>query len=60
MCILFVYTLSEVVSYNDLSVLSSDQVSNGFPKKVWMGVGGWGELDRFILDFLNVFTLQSP
>ena len=38
MCILSVYTLLKVVSYYDLSVL---HVSDGFPKNVWMGVGGW-------------------
>ena len=38
LCILFVYKLLTVVSYYDLSVLS---MSVMFPKKVWMGVGGW-------------------
>ena len=36
MCILFVYTLLKVVSYYDLSVLSSAHVSDGVPKKVWI------------------------
>ena len=31
-------TLLKVVSYYDLNVLSM-HVSDGFPKKVWMGVG---------------------
>ena len=43
MCILFVYTLLNVVGYYDLSVLSMSVM--GFQKrkkkKVWMGVGGW-------------------
>ena len=42
MCILSVYTLLKVVGYYDLSVLSMSVM--GFQKKVWMGVGGWGEL----------------
>ena len=44
MCILIEYTLLKVVSYYDLSVLSFFHVSDGFPKKVWIGggwVGGW-------------------
>ena len=33
----------------------------GFPKKVWMGVGGWGELyPRFFLDFLKNFNFAKP
>ena len=33
----------------------------GFQKKVWMGVGGWGEFyPSFFLDFWNCLTLQSP
>ena len=42
MCILSVYTLLKVVGYYDLSVLSMSVM--GFHKKVWMGVGGCGEL----------------
>ena len=41
MCTLFVYTLLKIVSYYDLSVLSMSVM--GF-QKVWMGVGGRGEL----------------
>ena len=39
MCILFVYTLLNVVGYYDLSVLSMPVIS--FQKKVWMGVCEW-------------------
>ena len=35
MCILFVYTLLNVVSYYDVSVLSMSVM--GFQKKDWMG-----------------------
>ena len=49
--ILSVYTLLKIVSYYDLSVLSMSVM--GFQKKVWMGVGGWGELyPSFFLIFL--------
>ena len=47
MCILSVHfavhTLLRVVGYYDLSVLSMS-VMGFHKKKVWMGVGGWGEL----------------
>ena len=44
MCILsiYMYTLLKVVGYYDLNVLPMSVMV--FPKKVWMGVGGWGEL----------------
>ena len=43
MCILYVYTLLKVVGYYDLSMLSMSVM--GFQnQKVWMGMGGWGEL----------------
>ena len=35
-----VYTLLKVVGYYDFEC----SVHVGFQKKVWMGVGGWGEL----------------
>ena len=59
MCILFVYTLLNVVSYYDVSVLSMSVM--GFQKKRLDGLGGWGELypSLFWICF-NVFTLQSP
>ena len=38
----------------------SAHVSDGFAKKVWMEVGGWGELYPRFLDFLNFLTLRSP
>ena len=39
MCILFVYTLLNVVRYYDLSVLSMSVM--GFQKSLDRGVGGW-------------------
>ena len=55
-----VYTLLKDVSYYDLSVLSMSVM--GFQKKKFgWGVGGWGELyPSFVLDYWNLFTLQSP
>ena len=50
LCVFCLYTLLKVVGYCDLSVLSMSVI--GFQKKVWMGVGGWGEL--------YCLTLQSP
>ena len=44
-------TLLKVVGYYDLSVLSMSVM--GFQKKVWMGVGGWGQLWQKKLDFWN-------
>ena len=35
-------TLLKVVGYYDLSVLSMSAM--GFKKKIWMGVGMWGQL----------------
>ena len=32
-------------------------ISDGFPKKVWMGVGGWGELYQL---FWNLFNFAKP
>ena len=59
MCILFVYTLLKAVSYYDLSVLSMSVM--GFQKKVWMGLGGWGELYRiFVCGFLDFFNFEKP
>ena len=55
MCILFVYTLLEVVTYYDLSVLSMSVM--GFQKKVCIA-GGWGELNPNL--FWIFLTLQSP
>ena len=51
MCILSVglHTLLKVVGYYDLSVLSMTVM--GFQNKVWMGVGGWGELYPRFLGF---------
>ena len=51
-----VYTLLNVVSYYDLSVLFMSVM--GVQKKVWMGVGGWGELYPSFFGIL--LTLQSP
>ena len=49
-----VYTLLKVVGNNDLSVLSMSVM--GFQKKVWMGVGWWGELyPSFFWGFLEFF-----
>ena len=50
MCILSVYIAKSCWL---LLFECSVHVSNGFPKKkVWMGVGGWGELyPSFFLDF---------
>ena len=53
MCILSV--LLKVVAYYDLSVLSMSVM--GFQKKVWMGVGGWGE---FYPIFLELFYFARP
>ena len=57
-CVFCLYTLLKDVGYYDLSVLSMSVM--GFQKtKVWMGVGGWGELyPHFFGGFL--LTLQSP
>ena len=50
MCILSVHALLKVVGYYDLRILSMSVM--GFQKKVWMGVGGWGEFyPRFFWDF---------
>ena len=52
-------TLLKVASYYDLSVLSMSVM--GFHKKVWMGVGGWGELyPNLFWIFGNFLTLQRP
>ena len=51
--ILSVHTLLKVVSYYDLSVLFMSVM--GFQKKVWMGVGGWGELYPICFGFLEFF-----
>ena len=53
-----IYTLLKVVSYYDLSVLSTSVM--GFQKKKFgWGVGGWGE--RYPSLFCNFpLTLQSP
>ena len=48
MCILFVYTLLKV-----LSVLS---MGDGFPKKMWMGLCGWGELYVTDFEFIPYYT----
>ena len=29
----------------------------GFQKKVWIGVGGWDELNQFFFGFLELFKL---
>ena len=60
MCILSaLYALLKVFGYYDLSVLSMSVI--GFQKKVWMGVGGWGELHPiFFLDFWNFFNFAKP
>ena len=55
MCILSVYTLLKVVSYYDLSIMSKSVMVS--KKKVWMGVGGWGELYPSFFGFF--LTLQS-
>ena len=57
MCILSVSTLLKVVTCYDLSVLSIS-VMGLQQKKVWMGVGGWGELYPSFFGFC--LTLQSP
>ena len=58
MCILFAYTLLKVVSYYDLSVLSMSLM--GF-QKVWMRVGGWGELYPILFwIFLNFAKPRTP
>ena len=56
MCILA--TLLKVVGYFDVSVLSMSVM--GFKKKVWTGVGGWGELYASFCLFGFLLTLQSP
>ena len=51
---------SKVVSYYDLSVPSMSMMVSK-KKKLWMGVGGWGELyPSFFWIFLIFLTLQSP
>ena len=58
MCILL-YILLKVVSYYDLNVLSISVM--GFQKKVWMGVGGWGEFyPSLFFIFLFFLTLHRP
>ena len=49
MCILC--TLLKVVGYYDLSVLSMSVL--GFQNKMYMGVGGWGELYPIFFGFLE-------
>ena len=59
MCIQFVHTLLQVVSYYDLSTRSV-HVSDGFPQKiVWTGVGGWGELYP-VFELLEFFNFAKP
>ena len=52
---IYIYTLIQVVSYYDLSVLSMSVM--GFQKKKFgcgVGVGGWGEVyPRFFLNFFK-------
>ena len=49
----------KVVGYYNLSVLSMSV--KGFQKKKFgWGVGGWGELYPFFLDFLNLFNFAKP
>ena len=56
---LCIYTLLKVVGYYDLSVLSMSVM--GFQKKVWMGVGGWGELyPSFCCGFMEFFNFAKP
>ena len=50
------YILLKVVSHYDLSVLSMSVI--GFPKKVWMEVGGWGELYPSL--FLKFYNFAKP
>ena len=57
MCILFVYTLLNIVNYYDLSVLSMSVIC--FPKKVWMGwVGGVSSIQVYfgLLEFFYLFS----
>ena len=35
-------------------------VSDGFQKKNWMGVGGWGELYPICFGFLEFFNFAKP
>ena len=58
MCILSVYPLVKVVGYYDLSVLSMSVM--GFQKKVWMGVGGWGDFYPSFLYVWNFFNFAKP
>ena len=48
-----VHTLLKVVGYYDLIVLSMSVI--GFQKKVWMGVGGWGELYPIVFWIFRIF-----
>ena len=58
MCILSVYTLLKVLGYYDFSVCPGQWWVS---KKVWMGVGGWGELcPSLFWIFGIVLTLQRP
>ena len=56
-CVFCLCTLLKVVSYYDLSVLSMSVMD--FQKKVWMGVGGWGELYPSLFWIFGIF-LVSP
>ena len=54
-----VYTLLKVVRHYDLSVLSLSEM--GFQNKVWMGVGGRGELYPVsFFDFWNFINFAKP
>ena len=51
-CVFCLYTLLKVVGYyQECSV----HVSDGFKKKVWIGVGGWGELYPILFWIFGIF-----
>ena len=54
MCILYVYTLLKVVSYNDLSVLSMSVMGFQHKKFGWR-VGEWGELYPSFFSIFGIF-----
>ena len=57
----FVCMLEKVVShYYFLECSVHVIVNDEFPKKVWMGISGWGELSNFFGIFFFFSTLQIP
>ena len=58
-CVL--HQLLKVVGYYDLQSVLSISAMGFQKKKIWMGVGGWGELYPILFGIFGIFlTLQIP